>query len=387
MRGRQHGAELDAHVKRPNQLDRSFDYFHRDGTEMAWWSRDGGYWFVAGYDLVDRFARDHASFSSRHDFPTGATPYLGVMLPPSPIAAAPLELDPPQHTVLRSIMRSRFSSVSIRKLNPRIEQLTDRCLDRHIGAGRLDIYHDLIQMVCSTMVLELVGMPLELAAVLADAAQVEPTMSRKAEIAWGRLIEALVTAVEESRRAPGDNLMGDLCRSSADFITDKCIMEIAATLLLGGSTSPVKLLLDTFTYLGSHPSDRLLLARDKKLRRTAVEELLRVFSPTEIIARTATRDVAVGGEMIKAGDRVVLGFGAANRDSRVFACPNDMKFDRKPNPHLAMGRGIHHCLGAALGRAEAATILDRTLARIPDFRLVSDTDNSRPRMDSLIIEF
>ena len=387
MHGQRHDAHADAFAERPNQLARSFDYFHKDGIEIAWWNRDGGYWFVAGYDLVDRFARDHASFSSRHDLPNGVTSYLGAMIPPSPILAPPLEFDPPQHTVLRSLLKSRFSGAAVRKMRPRIELLADTCFDRQIDAGRMDVYYGLVQMVCATITLELVGLSPDLAVVLADAAQVEPTMSDKAEVAWGRLIEVLVVAVEENRRAPGEHIIGDLCRSSADFLTDSCIIETAATLLLGGATSPVKLLLDIFRYLGSHQSDRLLLARDKKLRPNAVEELLRLFSPTEIIARTATRDVAVGGEMIKAGDRVVLGFGAANRDSRVFACPNDVKFDRKPNRHIAMGRGIHHCLGAALGRAEAMIILDRTLAEIPDFRLASAADNSRPRLDSLFIEF
>lgn len=380
-------AETDALAERPNQLDRSFDYFHKDGTEIAWWSRDGGYWFVAGHDLVTAIACDHASFSSRHDLPNGATSYLGAMIPPSPIVAPPLEFDPPQHTTVRNILKSRFSSTAMRKLKPRIEMLSDGCLDRHAGAGRLDLYYDLTQTVCSTITLELVGLPADLAPVLAIASQVESTMSDKMAAAWGQLIEALVTVVEENRRAPGDHIIGDLCKSSAGFLDDKCIMEIASTLLLGGATSPVRLLLDTFKYLGSHQSDRLLLAQDRRLLLTSVEEFLRFFTPTEMIARTATHDLDVRGVTIKSGDRVVLGFGAANRDARVFADPNNVRLNRKPNPHVAMGRGIHHCLGAALGRAEALIIMDRTLTRVPDFRLASDEDNSRARMDSLFMEF
>jgi cytochrome P450 len=387
LSSRRHDSGASAFPERPNQLDRSLDYFHKDGTKITWWSEDGGYWFVVGYELVNRIACDYVNFSSRHDLPNGATPYLGCMIPPSPILSPPLELDPPEHTVLRSILRKRFSRPAVRKLKPRIALLTDECLDKNIGAGRMDIYHDLVQKVCAIMTLELVGLPADLDVIVADAAQVEPTMSKKAEIAWGKLIEILVTVVEENRRAPGNHIIGDLCKNSADFLSDGYIMETAATLLLGGSTSPVKLLLDAFTYLGSHESDRLLLARDKELRPGAVEEFLRLFSPTEIIARTAMRDVDVCGETVKSGDRVVLGFGAANRDPAIFADPNDVKFDRRPNAHLAMGRGIHHCLGAALGRAETSIIIDRTLSRLPDFRLVSDADNSRPRMDSLIIEF
>jgi cytochrome P450 len=387
LRSPQQDEEVCALAERPNLLDRSLDYFHKDGKEIIWWSGDGGYWFVVGYELVNRIAGDYANFSSRHDLPSGSTPYLGCMLPPSPILSPPLELDPPEHTVLRSMLRSRFSGPAVRKLKPRIRLLTDECIDRHIGAGRLDIYHDLAQKVCGTITLELVGLPADLVVVIADAAQVEPTMSEKAEIGWGKLIEALVNALEENRRDPGDHIIGDLCKGSEGFLSDSYIMETAATLLLGGSTSPVKLLLDAFTYLSSHESDRHLLTRDKKLNPAAVEEFLRLFSPTEIIARTATRDLDICGEKIKAGDRVVLGFGAANRDPKVFEGPNDVKLDRRPNQHLAMGRGIHHCLGAALGRAEASVIIDRTMTRLPDFRVISDAGNSRPRMDSLILEF
>jgi cytochrome P450 len=375
----------EAPVERPDELDRSFEYFHKPGIQISWWNRDGGYWFISSYDLLSKVAADHEGFSSRHDLPNGVTDYLGVMIPPSPIATPPLELDPPGHTVMRGILKHRLSADAVRAQRPKIERLTNGYLDGFVDVGRLDIYA-LAQLVCSATVLEIVGLPADLAGILGDASQLEPTMSKKAEMAWGRLIEHLASTVTENRHSPGENLIGDLCKSGDDF-SDGHIMETAVTFLLGGAMSPVKLLLDSFRYLATHPSDRLLLTRDHKVRPTAIEEFLRFFSPQEMIARTATRDTELGGELIKAGDRVVLGFSAANRDPSVFHDPNIVKFDRKPNPHLAMGRGIHHCLGAALGRAEVSIVVDRVLTRIPDFRLAAPDDDSRVRMRPLIIEF
>jgi cytochrome P450 len=382
---RQHEESIEAPAERPDELDRSFDYFHKHGTQISWWGRGGGYWFISGYDLVSEVAVDHASFSSRHDLPNGATHYLGVMIPPSPIMAPPLEADPPQHTIMRNILRGRLSGDAARR-RPRIAELTDAYIDGRAGAGWLDIC-ELAQLVCCTTVLELVGLPAGRAGVLADASQVEATMSKKAELAWGRLIEDLLSAVGENRRTPGESVIGDLCRSGEEFLSDSYIVETAVTLLLGGAASPVKLLLDIFSHLGLHQADRLSLVSGQRARPAAIEEFLRFFTPQEIIARTATRDIELGGQPIQAGDRVVLGFGAANRDPRVFEDPNVIKLDRKPNPHLALGRGIHHCLGAALGRAEAAIIVDRVLTRMPGFQLSSGSGDSGRGLRPLVIEF
>jgi cytochrome P450 len=378
-----------APVERPDELDRSFRYFHDRGTRVTWWERDGGYWVVAGHGLASQVLLDHDGFSSRHDVPNGVTPYLGVMTPPSPLEAPPLELDPPRHTLVRRILRYRFSRNEVERLRPRIEQLTEACLTRQASGGGLDAYYDLAQPVCAGMTLELLGLPADLAPVVADAAQVAaqvgPVMSKKVGAAWLDLIGQIGSAIEDNRRAPGESVIGDLCRSAEEFLTDDYITRIAITLLLGGATSPVKLLADTFKYLGSNESARRSLSADEKLYPTAVEEFLRFFTPTEIIARTVVRDVDLGGKMMHSGDRVVVSFGAANRDPRVFAAPNAIDLRRRPNLHLSMGLGLHRCLGAALGRTEVLIVMSRLLARFPDFGLVSAADESRAELAPLLL--
>lgn len=351
-----------------------------------WWDRGDGYWFVAGHDLVSRALEDHVHFSSRHDTPNGTSPYLGVMIPPGPLETPPLELDPPDHDTLRKLLRPRFAGAALKELKDKVGRLTDACLDKHIARGELDVYFGLAQEVCATTTLEMVGLAPGLAMVLADGAQVGATMSKKAEIAWGKLFEEIARTVEKNRGEPTDSIIGDLCKSPHDY-DNGYIIRTAIIILMGGATSPVRLLLDIFRYLGRFPEERALLARQKSLLPAAVEEFMRLFTPTEIIARTATADTCLGDAEVKAGDRVVLGLAAANRDPLTFADPNALRLDRAQNPHVALGRGIHHCLGAALGRTMVATVLDRTLSRIPDFEVVTDPGGSRPAMTAMTIRF
>jgi cytochrome P450 len=368
------GPEPEEGIKRPDQLPSTFDYFHDRGVTVEWWPHDGGgYWFLASYAMVVAAACDSDTFSSRHDVPNGTSPYLGVMLPPAPIDAIPLEMDPPEHSVLRSVLRPRFSVRAMAALKTKIQELVDECIDKHLTTGRMDLYHDLIKVVCATTVLDLVGVSNDDAATIADAMQLSDAGPAKFQETWMQLVTDVAASTAESRKEPGSHLIGDMCRAG---VSDEDIMKVALTLVLGGSTSPVKLLYDAFLHLGRNVDDRRKLVVNPDLISVAVEEFLRVFSPTEMIARTATRDVVLDGQLIRAGDRVVLGYGAANRDPSQFANPNVIHFNRRPN-HIAMGKGPHHCLGSALGRLECRATIAGVLRRIADFELQPVAD--RPR--------
>ena len=123
-------------------------------------------------------------------------------------------------------------------------------------------------------------------------------------------------------------------------------------------------------YLAHNPVDQQRLRDDPDLIASAVEEFLRTLSPVQAMARTAQRDVEVGGCPIKKGDRVVLAFGSGNRDEEAYENPDEIMIDREQNRHFAFGVGIHRCLGSNLGRREVIVAIREFLARAPQFEAV-----------------
>jgi cytochrome P450 family 142 subfamily A polypeptide 1 len=121
-----------------------------------------------------------------------------------------------------------------------------------------------------------------------------------------------------------------------------------------------------------HPAQRRLLLEDPARIPTAVEEMLRWVSPIQNMARTATRDVELGGQRIRAGEKLLLLYPSANRDRRTFANPNVFDVERSPNEHIAFGFGAHYCLGATLARLELRVMFEELLRRMPELELVGE---------------
>jgi cytochrome P450 len=153
-------------------------------------------------------------------------------------------------------------------------------------------------------------------------------------------------------------------------------------MVIGGMPTVARLTLGAVSYFAAHRPERDRVRQDRTLLPSAIEEFLRYYSPVSLLARTATRAVALGGQDIRAGDRVVLGFAAANRDPRVFDEPDDIRIDRSPNRHLALGHGLHYCIGAQLGKMEADIMIERVLDRMPDFALAADHPHQQPTVAS-----
>jgi cytochrome P450 len=120
-----------------------------------------------------------------------------------------------------------------------------------------------------------------------------------------------------------------------------------------------------------HPDQLARLRADPSLIDTAIEEMLRWTTPGRHIVRTATKDIELGGQTIRAGEAVALFFNSANRDETVFANADQFRIDRRPNPHLAFGLGQHHCIGAHLARREMRALLKTLLPRLESVELAA----------------
>lgn len=159
-----------------------------------------------------------------------------------------------------------------------------------------------------------------------------------------------------------------------DRLDDEALLQESLLILVGGDETTRHVISGGMYALLRHPEQHARLRREPQRVPLAVEEMLRWVTPIQNMNRTATRDVELHGETIRAGDKVLLLYAAANRDDTVFAAPYRFDVGREPNPHVAFGGyGAHFCLGASLARLELRIMFEELLARAPRLELASDT--------------
>jgi cytochrome P450 len=176
---------------------------------------------------------------------------------------------------------------------------------------------------------------------------------------------------EERKRRPGDDLVSQLLAGQADGerLSDLEFDSFFLLLAVAGNETTRNLVSGGMLALLEHPAQRDQLISNRGWLPDAVEELLRWVSPITHMRRTATRDVELRGQRIRAGEKVVLWYASANRDEEVFERPFRFDVRRRPNRHLAFGVGEHFCLGSHLARMETRVLFEELLRRLPDLDL------------------
>jgi len=183
----------------------------------------------------------------------------------------------------------------------------------------------------------------------------------------------------ERRAHPREDLASDLMHGEVDgrHLSLEEFNAFFMLLLVAGNETTRNLISGGLLALVEHPHERARLQADPSLLPTAVEEMLRWVTPVNLFQRTATRDVELGGQRIREGDKLVLFYASANRDEGVF--PDAARFDvgRTPNDHLAFGIGPHFCLGANLARLEIRVMFEELLRRLPDIEVAGPVERLR----------
>ncbi len=292
-------------------------------------------------------------------------------------------MDPPEHSRLRKLVSRAFSPRRIEALRPRIEDLTHGFLDTMAESGPpADLVASLAQPLPITVICEMLGVP------LADVDQFRAwtdimlgfTPDRQAEVlaAKDKLSDYLIELIKEKRRHPTEDLLVVLisAQDEGDRLSEEELVAFGYTLLGAGYHATTASIVHSLLTLLRNPARLDELRRDRALLPGAVEELLRLSQAGGGIGalRIATEDVRIGDVVIQAGEAVLPSINAANRDDSVFPDPDEVRLARPRNPHVAFGHGIHHCLGAQLGRIELEVALGSLLARFPDLRLAVTED-------------
>jgi cytochrome P450 len=363
------------------ELDDGYGHAHDHGESVTWLSYGGGMWMICGFSELMAALRDDKTFSSAHDLPNGHTPFVGVMNPPASIRALPIELDPPAYLGFRRLLAPFFTSSAVQALRPSILAHTTWCLDQHIEDGSMDLLDSMIFLVPALVTMEFLGLPLEDSRIIAEAVHARGESRFDLNPAWLHLVDTIGAVTAGISPPPPAGLLAHLLTAEMDGrpLTRDEILEICFGVVVGGMSTTSKLALGALSYFGVHLAERQRAISEPGYLDTAIEEFLRYYSPVPFLSRTVTRDITVGGKRIRRGERVALGFAAANRDPCAFREANAIDPGRKPNRHLALGLGAHFCIGSHLGRAETTVMVQQTLDRMPDYAVTSTYSADDPR--------
>jgi cytochrome P450 len=319
-----------------------------------------------GFYVISRYADVEAVLQNWQDFTTTSGP--GPAFVTFPVAGV-LQSDPPQHTRLRSIISRAFTPRAVKACEPLVEAFAHECLDRILAARRVDLIEEYAIPIPVVVIAELLGVPREdrrLFRAWSDdvvAAIGGRRSSGRAEIDFATYFGRVI---EERRREPREDVISKLFEPNraGETLTPEEVLAFCLSLLVAGNETTTGLIGNLFFELAKRPDDWQRLRENPALIPSAVEESLRYDGPNQGLFRHTTRDVTLHGVTIPANTKVLVLFGAAGHDARVFPEPERFDIAREPNRHLAFGAGIHHCLGASLGRLEANVALRVALERI-----------------------
>ncbi len=337
--------------------------------------RHGEFWVLSRFGDVFEAARDTATFSSAQ----GLTPDPDSMDMFEGRAAPIVMMDPPQHTAMRRLVSRPMTPRAVSTVEPAIRAFVDERLDLVDRHDEVDIIDALFKPLPSFVVAHYLGVPVEdrdrfddwTGAIVAAAASGAITDAPRAAL---ELFTYATELIEHRRSHPGEDLVSDLVAAGEERVAAEWIVGFVFTMVTGGNDTTTGLLGGAAELLTRHPDQRQILLDDPSLVRPSINELLRLATPVQNLARTTTRTVTVAGVDIPAGRKVLLLYGAANLDQREFG-PGaaELYVGRRPARTLAFGHGAHQCLGAAAARLEAGIALERLLERFPRFAVDPDS--------------
>lgn len=292
-----------------------------------------------------------------------------------------MENEPPTHTRLRRLVAGAFGRGHVERMRPRIEALAADMVDA-LGE-RFDVLGDYAEPMPVFVIADLLGVPREDHVRLRDWSQAivhmyEPNVgadTKQAAIEASTAFSDYVRDVVEQRRsAPGVDLISDLiaARDEGSKLSDDELVASVVLLLNAGHEASVNVFGNGIHALLQHPDQLARITSGEVPVEVALEELVRYDAALQLFERTATADVEVSGQLIRAGEKIACLMGSANRDADVFAHADAFDVSRDPNPHVGFGMGLHFCLGAPLARLELQISLKTLLDRFPQLRLVGE---------------
>jgi cytochrome P450 len=346
---------------------------------------DYGFWAITRHEDVVAVTRNHQDFLSGPGTTMENLPQVFLDGAQSIIA-----IDPPRHMVLRRLISAAFTPKQMRRLNDQIQKNAKGAVENLVAkaeanGGQAEFVEECAALMPMNNINDMMDVP--------QAEREEAARQTMLALSWNdpevvgatkeEMAGALVGAVEychslairlagERRKNPGPDVLSALANAEIDGerLTDHEIGSFFMLLTVGGNDTTRQSTSHGLMALTDFPEQRKWLQEDLPGRVSgAVEEILRWASPIMTFRRTASRDLEFRGRQVTKGDKLVLFYSSANRDSARFEHPWDFNVSRSPNPQLSFGGGgIHHCLGNQLARTQLQALFTQLLTRCPDIR-------------------
>jgi cytochrome P450 len=340
------------------------------GRTQAW----GGYHILTRYEDVAAAAKDDATFTSEP----------GITIPGLPadqLNRLPIGIDPPRCLFYRNILAKFFSVRWLSTLEPWVRALVDGLIDDFIETGRADLQTQLGHPLTAKFIMHITGLPQERWYEFSEP--VIKSIARGSEdtgamVRRGEASRAIAAEIRRQRAdpngSPDEKVIPFLLSIEPEGrkLDDHEVLGMVELLLDGGFDTTLACLGHAFLHLSRNPEVKRTLIEDPAKIPIAVDEYLRWVAPQQGLFRTATRDVEIGGTLIRKGEKVFLAWSAANHDPAQFPDPHAVRFDRGANRHLSFGIGVHLCLGINVAKLEMRIAIERVLARLGDYRVVEE---------------
>ncbi|KQV73999.1 cytochrome [Aeromicrobium sp. Root344] len=346
-------------------------------TGPVLWHEPMGVWLATTHEAVSQVLRNRAFGRLWTDWEPAAQ-----MEPFNALHRNQMmENEPPEHTRLRRLVAGAFGRGHVERMRPRIEELAASMVEE-LG-DRFDVLGDYAEPMPVYVIADLLGVPREDHVRLRAWSQAivhmyEPNVSAttrakaiEASTAFSDYVRAVVA---ERRTNLGEDLISDLIteRGRGAKLSDDELVASVVLLLNAGHEASVNVFGNGIHALLSHPEQLARVTSGEVPVEVALEELIRYDAPLQLFERTATRNVKVCGETIKAGQKIACLMGSANRDADAFDDADTFDVGRDPNPHVGFGMGLHFCLGAPLARLELQISLKTLLDRFPHLALAGE---------------
>ncbi|HUH49149.1 MAG TPA: cytochrome P450, partial [Mycoplana sp.] len=375
-------------------LDARDPAFYRDPNPVyaalhahapTFWWEEQKQWYFTGYDQVNALLRDRRF--GRQILHVASREELGMPEPAPHLkhfdaaeAWSLLELEPPEHTRLRTLVNRAFVSRQIDRLRPEISDLTNRLIDGFEKDDKVELLSAFADIVPVTMIARMIGIPDEMGPQLLKWSHAYVRMymfgrteadEHAADKAAAEFADYVRSVIAERRANPRDDLLTHMIHTEhkGQLLTEDELISTTIVLLNAGHEATVHQIGNAVrSILDSELAPETMFSEEKATERT-VEEALRICAPVHIFERYALEDAEVEGIPFKRGDKIALILAAANLDPKKFSDPLTFRPDRDEGPNLSFGAGIHFCIGAPLARLELNIVLPILFERLRGMRL------------------
>lgn len=341
----------------------------RAASPVVHTDRFHGCYLPTTYQAVREIANDTEHFSSRRVIVRDERPEV------TRNAAPPITSDPPEHKPAKQLLLPPFTPDAMKKLEPRVRAICNELIDEFIADGKCDAAARYTKYIPVRAIAHMLGIPEGDSDLFIKWIHMILELSIKDERMLMEAVQEMTAYfaahIEARKQQPTDDLITTLMNAkdkNGEPLEDAHVLGSLRLLLIAGIDTTWSAIGSSLWHLAKTPSDRERLIAEPELMPSAVEELLRAYSPVTM-AREVMKETTISGCPVKPGNMVLLSFPAANRDPAMFPDADKVVIDRKENRHAAFGLGIHRCVGSNLARMEMTVAIEEWLKRIPEFRL------------------